>query len=101
MTKYSQDPLNNDKAAKARGSNLRVHYKNTVEAANAIKGLSVQRAQTFLHNVIKKKEIVPFRKFTGCVGRKAQTKVRTNTIYVIHRTINNAMQSSAAQSRAG
>lgn len=77
MTKYSQTPLNNENAAKARGSNLRVHFKNTVEAANAIRGLSVHRAQKFLNNVIKKKEIVPFRKFTGCVGRKAQTKVCT------------------------
>lgn len=75
MGKYSQEPLDNEKSAKSRGSHLRVHFKNTVETANAIKGLSLRRAQTYLKNVIKKKEIVPFRKFTGCVGRKAQTKV--------------------------
>lgn len=45
-----------------------------MEAANSIKGLNLRRAQQFLKNVLAKKEIVPFRKFTGCVGRKAQTK---------------------------
>lgn len=47
-------------AAKSRGSNLRVHFKNTREAARAIKGMPLRRAKKFLENVIEKKEIVPF-----------------------------------------
>ena len=34
--------------------------------------MSLRRAQRFLKNVIAKKEIVPFRRFNGGVGRKAQ-----------------------------
>ncbi|GAA49525.1 large subunit ribosomal protein L17e [Clonorchis sinensis] len=36
--------------------------------------MTLQRAQTFLKNVIEKKEIVPFRRFNGGIGRHAQAK---------------------------
>merc|ERR1711878_30067 len=62
-------------AAKARGSNLRVHFKNTRETAQAIKKMPLNRATTYLKNVIAQKEIIPFRRFMGGVGRHAQAKV--------------------------
>lgn len=34
--------------------------------------MSLRRAQRYLKNVIGKKEVVPFRRFNGGVGRKAQ-----------------------------
>lgn len=34
--------------------------------------MPLRRAQRYLKNVIAKKEIVPFRRFNGGVGRKAQ-----------------------------
>jgi len=76
MTKihYSAEPDNNTKSCKARGSDLRVHFKNTHETARAIKGMAIKRAIRFLENVKEKKEIVPFRRFKHCVGRKAQAK---------------------------
>lgn len=48
--------------------------QNTRETAKAITGMPLRRAQQFLKNVIAKKEIVPFRRFNGGVGRKAQCK---------------------------
>lgn len=48
--------------------------KNTHEAANAIKGMPLRRAQHFLKNVVEMKECVPFRRFNGGVGRCAQAK---------------------------
>lgn len=62
------------RAAKARGDGLRVHYKNTHETAAAIKSMTVQRAKRFLKNVMRKKEIVPFRRHTGAISRQAQCK---------------------------
>merc|ERR1712214_95845 len=62
-------------AAKAKGSNLRVHFKNTRETAQAIKKMPLNRATTYLKNVINMKEIIPFRRFMGGVGRHAQAKV--------------------------
>merc|ERR1711909_25913 len=73
--RYAAEPDNATKAAKARGSNLRVHFKNTRETAQAIKKMPLNRATTYLKNVIAQKEIIPFRRFMGGVGRHAQAKV--------------------------
>merc|ERR1712014_4521 len=75
MGRYAIEPDNATKAAKARGSNLRVHFKNTRETAQAIKSMPLHRASKYLKNVIAHKEIVPFRRFMGGVGRHAQAKV--------------------------
>ena len=72
MTRYASDPENPTKSCKARGSNLRVHFKNTHETAVAIKGLHIRKANRYLKDVIAKKQIIPFRRFNGGVGRKAQ-----------------------------
>ncbi|XP_033750060.1 60S ribosomal protein L17-like [Pecten maximus] len=74
MTRYSSEPENPTKSAKARGSYLRVHFKNTRETAQAIKRMHITRATKYLKNVMEKKEVIPFRRFNGGVGRNAQTK---------------------------
>jgi len=79
MGRYSTDPENPTKSCKARGSNLRVHFKNTRETAQAIKRMALRRAQRYLKNVIAQKEIVPYRRFNGGVGRKAQIKAFNGT----------------------
>merc|ERR1711994_819329 len=75
MGRYAQEPDNASKTAKAEGSNLRVHFKNTRETAQAIKKMPLHRATRYLKNVIAQKEIIPFRRFMGGVGRHAQAKV--------------------------
>jgi len=72
MPIYSAHPADEAKSCKTRGSNLRVHFKNTREAAMAIKGLSLKRAQRFLQDVIKHKDIVPVRRYKDGVGRHPQ-----------------------------
>ena len=59
-------------ACKARGFDLRVHFKNTRETAQAIKGMHLRKAIGYLNDVKAKKQIVPFRRYNGGVGRKAQ-----------------------------
>ena len=59
-------------ACRARGSDLRVHFKNTRETAQAIKHMHLKKALRYLRDVVNKKQIVPFRRFNGDVGRKAQ-----------------------------
>merc|ERR1712095_150172 len=73
--RYAIEPDNATKSAKAKGSNLRVHFKNTRETAQAIKAMPLHRATKYLKNVIAHKEIVPFRRFMGGVGRHAQANV--------------------------
>merc|ERR1712034_18934 len=71
---YSTEPENPTKSCKARGSYLRVHFKNTHETAQAIKKMHIRKANRYLKDVIAKKQIIPFRRFSGGVGRKAQAK---------------------------
>lgn len=61
-------------ACKARGSDLRVHFKNTREAAFALKDMSLKKANKYLQDVLDHKQCVAFRKFKEGVGRTAQAK---------------------------
>lgn len=61
-------------AAKARGSYLRVHFKNTREVAATIAGYKLEKALSFLNDVKEHKQAVPFRRFAGGIGRTAQGK---------------------------
>lgn len=46
--------------------------QNTYETAKAIRGMHLRKATRYLKDVKAKKQIVPFRKYNGGVGRKAQ-----------------------------
>merc|ERR1712156_1019339 len=59
-TLYAKEPENPAKSAKARGSYLRVHFKNTRETAQAIKRMPLKRANRYLKNVIGQKESAEF-----------------------------------------
>ncbi|CAO3621050.1 60S ribosomal protein L17B [Mucor bainieri] len=74
MVRYAATPANPAKAAKSRGSYLRVHFKNTHEVAVAVKGLKLSKAYAYLNNVTEHKQVIPFRKFNGGVGRASQAK---------------------------
>merc|ERR1712232_592539 len=72
----SNEPLNDDwsKSVKSRLKNSRTHFKNTREVAKAIKNMTLNRANQYLCNVLKKIEIIPFSVHTGGIGRNPQTK---------------------------
>eukprot|EP00244_Chara_vulgaris_P008756 TRINITY_DN353_c0_g1_i1.p1 TRINITY_DN353_c0_g1~~TRINITY_DN353_c0_g1_i1.p1 ORF type:complete len:186 (+),score=32.99 TRINITY_DN353_c0_g1_i1:170-727(+) len=79
MVKYAREPDNPTKACKARGSDLRVHFKNTRETAQAIKMMELNKAKRYLEDVVAHKQAVPFRRFCGGVGRTAQAKNKGQT----------------------
>ncbi|CAE7243742.1 Rpl17 [Symbiodinium natans] len=74
MVKFSRDASNPSKACKAQGVDLRVHYKNTYETAQAIKGMTLAKAKQYLEDVCEKKRCIPFRKYVGTIGRTPQAK---------------------------
>ena len=74
MVKYSREPENSTKSCKARGSDLRVHFKNTCVTADALRSMTLKKAKGYLEDVLQKKQAIPFRFFNGCVGRHAQAK---------------------------
>merc|ERR1711965_942795 len=71
---YARTLENEAESAKARGSNLRVHFKNTRETALAIRGMMLRKAQSYLQHVVEHKEAIAFRRFCGGVGRTSQAK---------------------------
>ncbi|KAJ1529041.1 60S ribosomal protein L17 [Nowakowskiella sp. JEL0078] len=73
MVRYSID-VDSAKSAKARGSYLRVHFKNTRETATAITGMNLRKAVAYLSDVQDFKRAIPFRRFNGGTGRTAQAK---------------------------
>merc|ERR1719198_21607 len=79
MVKYARDPANPTKSAKARGSDLRVHFKNTREGAMAIKKMGLYQAKQYLEDVLEHKRVIVFRRFCGGVGRTAQAKNEGST----------------------
>merc|ERR1712138_247654 len=71
---YARTLDNEAESCKARGSHLRVHFKNTRETCHAIRGMMLKKAQNYLQHVIEHTEAIPFRRFCGGVGRTAQAK---------------------------
>lgn len=71
---YSKTPENPNKVCKSQGSYLRVHFKNTREAASTLRGRKLSNAIQYLKDVKNFKQCVPFRRFNGGVGRCAQAK---------------------------
>lgn len=62
----------------ARGSDLRVHFKNTRETAFAIRKMSLQKAKKYLDDVLAMKRCIPFRRYQGATGRTTQAKNEDN-----------------------
>lgn len=72
QVRYAAQEIPAAKSARARGSYLRVSFKNTRETAQAVKGMKLERALKFLDNVQNKAEVVPMRRYAGGTGRAAQ-----------------------------
>ena len=72
----------NEKSARARGSYLRTSFKNTRETAQAINGWKLERALTFLGNVLEHKEAVPMRRYAGSTGRTAQGEFAALELFI-------------------
>jgi len=75
MVKYSRQPAEPAKSAKCRISDLRAHYKNTYNVARSVKGWKLNKAIKYMDNVLEHRQIIPFRRYNGGIGRHAQAKV--------------------------
>merc|ERR1712228_827608 len=59
MTRYSAEIESNARSCKTSGSDIRVHFKNTRESAQAIKGMHLHKAVSYLKAVINKERCIP------------------------------------------
>jgi large subunit ribosomal protein L22 len=83
--------------ARARGIELPMSPKKTYEVLNAIRGLPVDRAQTWLENVVALKQAVPFRRYNQETAHKRGTgpgryprKVAANVLKILTNARENA-----------
>lgn len=60
---YSVTDLDPEKTTKVAGRELRISPKHAGEICRAIKGMKLEKAKTFLEQVIAKKTPVPFRRY--------------------------------------
>ena len=60
---YSITELDPEKTAKVAGRELRISPKHAREICNTIKGMKLDKAKTFLEQVIAKKTPVPYRRY--------------------------------------
>ncbi|KAG5651653.1 hypothetical protein H0H81_007933 [Sphagnurus paluster] len=94
MVRYAAAALatNPEKTSRARGEYLRTHFKNMREVAAALTGmadrnpyprnsgnstftgLKLTKAYSYLSDVKDHKRVIPFRRFSGGVGRASQAK---------------------------
>lgn len=71
---YSFQPEISSKSCQAKVAYLRTHFKNMREAANAIKGMKLEKAFQYLEEVRQHTRCVPFLRFNRGIGRTAQAK---------------------------
>jgi large subunit ribosomal protein L22 len=83
--------------ARARGVELPMSPKKTYEVLNAIRGLPVDRAQTFLEEVVALRRAVPFRRYNQETSHKKRTgpgrypkKVAANVLKILTSARENA-----------
>lgn len=74
MARYGVTAANPAKSASARGSYLRVSFKNTRETAQAVNGWNLEKAQKYLDQVLDHQRAIPFRRYASSIGRTAQGK---------------------------
>ena len=56
------------KSCKARGSDLRVHFKNMRETAMAIKNMEFNAAKKYLEDVIAMRRCIVFRRYCAAAA---------------------------------
>merc|ERR1711865_1237574 len=109
VKEYARKPSDEATSCKAKGSDLRVHFKNTRETAMAIKGLSLERAKSYMEDVMEKKRAIPFRRYCGGVGRTSQAyaeanaemkDLETDKLFITHIQVNRAVQQRRRTYRA-
>ncbi|MGP8073266.1 MAG: 50S ribosomal protein L22 [Thermoplasmata archaeon] len=70
MRGYTYQPEPGITTARSRGNEIPMSPKKTYEVLNAIRGLPVDRAETFLEEVIELKRAVPFRRYNQETAHK-------------------------------
>merc|ERR1712007_128947 len=72
--KYAREPPVKKNAVKAKGTDLRVSFKNTYNTAKAVRNMTLNDAKAYLNACLERQRCIPMRKYCGSQGRHAQAK---------------------------
>jgi|SRR3989338_3670077 len=70
MTNYKYSSEINENSAKAIGLSLPISTRQSIEICSFIRGKKLQDAKKILESVLKKKTVIPFKRFTNGLGHK-------------------------------
>ena len=70
MTNYKYSSGINENSAKAIGLSLPISTRQSIEICSFIRGKKLQDAKKILESVLKKKTVIPFKRFTNGLGHK-------------------------------
>ena len=70
---YSFKDYNKENMARAIGMSLPISLKQSIEICNFIRNRNINYAKNVLNDVIKEKQVIPFRRFNSDMGHKKQT----------------------------
>lgn len=75
VNKYAYNKeVNESKVARAMAKSLKISPKHCVEICNALRGMQVEKAKTYLNEVIEMKRAVPFKRHNKKVGHRKGLK---------------------------
>jgi large subunit ribosomal protein L22 len=97
MRGYTYQPETGLAVARSRGNEIPMSPKKTYEVLNAIRGLPLDRAETFLEEVVALQRAVPFRRYNQETAHKKGVgpgrfpkKVAKNLLQLLHNARENA-----------
>ena len=67
---YAYTDDDKSKTAKALGRSLKISPKHAIEICNKIRGMKVEKAESYLEDVIEMKTAVPFKRHNKKVGHR-------------------------------
>merc|ERR1712072_481479 len=99
---YARALDNEAESCKARGSHLRVHFKNTRETCHALKGMDLKKAQSYLQHVIEHKEAAEFvlNLLSNAEANAELKSLEIDKLFVSHIQVNRAVQNRRRTYRA-
>ncbi len=71
---YNNKDVDESKVARAMAKSLKVSPKHCVEICNALRGMEVSKAKSYLNDVIDMKKAVPFKRYNRDVGHRKGMK---------------------------
>ena len=72
--KYSFQNFDTSKHVRAAIREKSISHKHAREVANALKGLSIERARVFLEDVVARKIAVPYRRYNNEVAHRSNIR---------------------------